>query len=35
LSAAGAVLGLAARGTRMTDWLESALGCWRERIEAP
>ncbi len=35
LRPAGAALGLAARGTRIADWLESALGCWRERIEAP
>ena len=32
LREAGAVLGLAARGTRLADWLESALACWRERF---
>ena len=34
LRAAGAVLGLAARGTTIADWLASATGCWRERVEA-
>jgi glutamyl-Q tRNA(Asp) synthetase len=29
---AGAVLGLDARGTQIADWLESALGAWRERF---
>ena len=28
---AGQVLGLAARGTTIVDWLTSAIGCWRER----
>ena len=28
---AGRVLGLAARGTTIADWLASAIGCWRER----
>jgi glutamyl-Q tRNA(Asp) synthetase len=30
---AGAVLGLAASGTTLADWLASAVACWRERIE--
>ena len=32
LREAGAVLGLAARGTRLADWLESAAACWHERF---
>jgi glutamyl-Q tRNA(Asp) synthetase len=32
---AGAVLGLAARGTTIAEWLASAIGCWRERVETP
>ncbi|MGZ8260885.1 MAG: tRNA glutamyl-Q(34) synthetase GluQRS [Caldimonas sp.] len=32
---AGAVLGLAARGTTIAAWLDSALRCWRERVAAP
>jgi glutamyl-Q tRNA(Asp) synthetase len=31
---AGRVLGLAARGTTIADWLASAIGCWRERAVA-
>ena len=29
---AGQVLGLAACGTTIADWLASAIGCWRERF---
>jgi glutamyl-Q tRNA(Asp) synthetase len=32
LRAAGAVLGVEASATRVTAWLEAALGIWRERI---
>jgi glutamyl-Q tRNA(Asp) synthetase len=32
LRAAAGVLGLAAEGTRIADWLASALTCWRERF---
>ncbi|HEV7574671.1 MAG TPA: tRNA glutamyl-Q(34) synthetase GluQRS [Caldimonas sp.] len=32
LRAAGAVLGLAPRGTRIAPWLESAIGCWRASV---
>jgi len=31
LGDAGRVLGLAASGTTIADWLASATGCWRER----
>jgi glutamyl-Q tRNA(Asp) synthetase len=31
---AGQVLGLAARGTTIADWLAAAIGCWRERAMA-
>ena len=34
LRAAGAVLGLAAHGTRLAQWLDSATLCWRERFVA-
>jgi glutamyl-Q tRNA(Asp) synthetase len=34
LSEAGAVLGLAPRGIRIAEWLESAVGCWRARNAA-
>ena len=34
LGDAGQVLGLAARGTTIADWLASAVGCWRERAVA-
>ncbi len=33
LRAAGAVLGVAARGTTLADWLGSAVACWRRRAE--
>ena len=29
---AAAVLGVTANGTRLADWLESAVACWRERF---
>jgi glutamyl-Q tRNA(Asp) synthetase len=32
LQAAGAVLGIEARGTRVAEWLDSALLAWRERF---
>ncbi|HEY2188985.1 MAG TPA: tRNA glutamyl-Q(34) synthetase GluQRS, partial [Caldimonas sp.] len=32
LRAAGAVLGVEARPTRIAAWLEAALGIWRERV---
>jgi glutamyl-Q tRNA(Asp) synthetase len=34
LREAGAVLGLAANGTRLADWLDSATASWRERFVA-
>jgi len=34
LRGAGDVLGLAARGTTIAEWLASAIGCWRERFAA-
>ena len=34
LQAAGAVLGIEARGTRVAEWLDSALQAWRERFVA-
>jgi glutamyl-Q tRNA(Asp) synthetase len=34
LREAGAVLGLAANGTRLADWLDSAIASWRERLVA-
>ena len=34
LGDAGRVLGLAASGTTIADWLASAIGCWRERAVA-
>jgi len=35
LRQAGDVLGLAARGTTLAEWLASAIGCWRERLSMP
>jgi len=32
LRQAGDVLGLAARGTTLAEWLASAIGCWRDRF---
>jgi glutamyl-Q tRNA(Asp) synthetase len=32
---AGAVLGLAAHGTTVAEWLDSAVTCWRERWRSP